>query len=333
MDPKLIAGLVERLGAQTRVEGSTLRAIVQHGDAWLATRVRVEPVAEVFVATRPLDGFELGVRWGDRWRDPNVGDPVFDKLFALETNDETMMRAWLDDVSRKALLDSVYTFTSDEFSVVTLLPITAQRTWSYTLANDELVAAKGTAEHSVAPFLTAIMTACAIAGRSQRWAASYAEIARAIGGSAASEVEIGGVPVISATRSAIDVTMRLVRRADTEDRLRTIVSAPRIGEGRLALWNEDLRKAARPAFPDGKRFPLELDGHWLRASDERTAKKLDDATKKLVVAARPAVIVIDASSVDVWFDGALADVTRIDTAVALAAHLAVDAIAPQGPYR
>lgn len=334
MDAKLVSKLAERLGDKTRVEGSTLRAIVQHGDAWLATRVRIAPVAEVFVATRALDGFELAVRWGDRWRDSDVGDADFDRLFSIETNDEPMLRAWLDDVSRRALLASVYSYTSDEVSMVALQQTVAQRTWSYTLANNELVAAKGTAEHDADRFMTAITTACAIAARSQRWAASYAEIARTIGGNAAGEVEIGGGPVLAATRFAIDVTMRLVRRSDRgEHRLRTIVSAPRIGDGRLALWNTDLRRTALPAFPDGKRFPIELEGYSLRASDERTATKLDATTKKLVIAARPAVVVIDADSVDLWFDGALADATRIDTAVALAAHLAIDAHAPQGPYR
>ena len=55
--------------------------------------------------------------------------------------------------------------------------------------------------------------------------------------------------------------------------------------------------------------------------------------RKLVAATQPAAVVIDADSVDVWFEGALDEYARIDTAIALAARLAVDAIAPQGPYR
>ena len=330
MNQQLVRDLAVALGDKTRVEGSTLRAVVQHGDAWLSTRVRTEPVAEVFVATRALDGFELSIRWGDRWRDPDVGDRTFDAAFGLTTNDEALMRAWLDDTSRAALLASTYAYESDTLSLEA-----RARTWTYELANDELVVTKGGAEADAARFVVAVRTACAVAARSQRWAAAYADVARKLGGSAASEVNIGGDPVITATRSAIEVTMRIVRREPTSsDRLRTVVSAPRIGEGRLALWHDDgLPKAARPALPDGARFPLELGAYQLRASDLRAANKLDDATKKLVVAARPAVVRIDADSVDLWFDGALSDLAQIDVAIALAAHLAVDAIAPQGPYR
>lgn len=334
MNLQLVLDLVAELGEKARTEGGTVRAIVQHGDAWLSTRVRTDPVAEVFVTTRALDGFELAIRWGDRWRDPDVGDVTFDRAFALETNDEPLMRAWLDETSRAALLASAYAYESNDLSLSTMQAMAATRTWTYELANDELVVTKGAAETDAGRFAVAVRTACAIAARSQRWASAYADIARQIGGTAAGEVNIGGEPVLGATRSAIDVTMRLVRRAPgTSDRLRTIVSATRIGEGRLALWNDDLPRSARPALPDGERFALELGDYKLRASDARAANKLDDATKKLVVAARPAVVCIDADSVDVWFDGALSEVAQIDTAIALAAHLAVDAIAPQGPYR
>jgi len=318
------------LGEKTRIAGNMLHAIVQHGDAWIPTRVRTAPVAEVFVATRALDGFELSIRWGDRWRDPDVGDEVFDRAFSLETNDQVLMRAWLDDESRAALLASAYAYESDDISLATMQAMAATRTWTYELANDELVVTKGGGENDVDRFMTAIETACTIAARSQRWASACAEIARKIGGTAASEVNIGGDPVITATRSAIDVTMRFVRRTGSVDRLRTVVRAPRIGDGRLALWNHD---EARPEFSGGSKFPLELGPYRLRASDERAARKIDDVAKKLVVAARPSAVVIDADSVDLWFEGALADHGQIDTAVALAAHLAVDAIAAQGPYR
>ena len=332
MDIKLVLELVAELGEKARNEAGTVRAIVQHGDAWLSTRVRTDPVAEVFVTTRALDGFELSIRWGDSWRDPDVGDRTFDSEFSLATNDKPLMRAWLDQTSRAALLASAYTYESDDIALSTMQAMTATRTWTYEIANDEIVATKGASETSASRIALAVRTACAVAARSQRWAAEYADIARKLGGSAAGEVNIGGDPVISATRSAIDVTMRLVRRESTSsDRLRTVISAPRIGEGRLALWNDDLPKSARPALPDGARFAAALP-YQLRASDERRAK-LDDATKKLVLAARPAVVRIDADSVDLWFDGALSDLAQIDTAIALAAHLAVDAIAPQGPYR
>lgn len=326
MDKRFAHELAARLGDKARVEGEYVRAIVQHGDAWLATRIRISPVAEVFVTTRPLEGFTLSIKWGDRWLDSDVGDPTFDDAFAVETNDETLMRAWLDAEARAALLGSVYTFESTSMPLSDLLPTIASRTWSYELANDELLAVKGSVEQNIEKFLVAIRTACAVAARSQRWAAAYAEIARKLGGHAASEV-VFGEPLMTVTRSAIDVTLRLVRRTAKVERLRTVVSAPRIGDGRLALWAEGAGKF------DGKKFDSKIGGYQLRASDERAAAKIDDMAKKLVAATQPASVVIDADSVDVWFEGALDEHARIDTAIALAARLAVDTIAPQGPYR
>src|SRR5688572_25033414 len=111
----LLAGLLQELepqlpDARMRVEGDVLRATSRHGDAWFATRSRVAPFAEVFVALRPIDGFELAIRWGDRYRDPEVGDVAFDELFGIATNDVALMRAWLDEVARQALVASAYEY-------------------------------------------------------------------------------------------------------------------------------------------------------------------------------------------------------------------------------
>jgi hypothetical protein len=153
-------------------------------------------------------------RWGDRWRDPDTGDPAFDGAFALSTNDEPLMRAWLDDESRRALLASTYEFETAESLLYEVGDPTriARRTWTYELANDELVATKGAFEGDPERFMVAIRTACTIGARSQRWAAEYAELARSVGAHAASEIELGGAPVLTATRSSIEVAMQLVRK-------------------------------------------------------------------------------------------------------------------------
>ncbi len=332
LDKQLVGGLAARLGEKTRVEGTILHAIVQQGDSWVPTRVRTEPVAEVFVATRALDGFELAIRFGDRWRDPDVGDPTFDDAFALETNDVPLMRAVLDDAARDAILASIYSYPhEDPFTGRVQL---VQRTWNYDLAADQLVITKGSRETDVEHYMRFVVAGCTLAARAQRWASEYAKVAREIGGTAAAEVEIGGAPVISVTRSAVDVAVRLVRRIGDAARLRTIVSAPRIGsEGTLSLVNDDLPKAARPPLPDGERRHLELGDYKLRASSDDAAAKVSELAKKLIAVAQPAVIVVDVDSVDVWFDGAPCERTRLDAAVALVAQLAVDAIAAQGPYR
>jgi len=340
VDRQLIGALAKELGTTTKVEGDVLRAVVQQGDAWLATRIRTEPVAEVFVITRPLDGFELAIRWGDRWRDPDVGDVAFDTAFGLTTNDEPLMRAWLDDTSRAALLASAYASQADDTAYDHVIDQVTGRTavmhaWSYELGNDQLAATKGSRERRPDRYMTAIKTACTVAARSQRWAAEYAEVARQLGGTAAPEVEIGGGPIMSITRSAIDVTVRMLRRNGRgDDRLRTVISAPRVGDGRLGLWNDHWSKGDLPKnVDDGEKFPLELGEYRLRASSKEAAAKIDDLAKKLLAVAQPVAVVVDADSVDLWFEGALAAFDRLDTAVALAAKLAVDAIAPQGPYR
>ena len=331
MDKQLIGGLAAALGEKTRIEGSMLHAIVQRGDAWLAARVRTDPFAEIFIATRPLDGFTLSIHWGDRWRDPDVGDVMFDNTFGLQTNDQPLMRAFLDGTSRDALMASIYTFSELD---ALLQPKQVQRTWTYELENDQLVVTKGSRELDVDLFMRAILCGCTLAGRSQRWATEYTEAARLIGGRVAAEVQIGGDPVLTTVRSAVDASVRIVRRTARAERLRTVVAAERIGgEGSLSVVCDQLPKDARPDLPDGDRQPLELGDYRLRASSRDAATKLDELAKKLVGIAQPAVIVMGLDDVEVWFDGAPTEPARLDAAVALVARLAVDAVAARGPYR
>jgi hypothetical protein len=342
----LVADLTGRLGEKVRVEGTTLQATVRQGDAWFATRIRTEPVAELYVTTRALDGFELSVRWGDRWRDPEVGEDTFDGAFGLATNDEPLMRSWLDEPARRALLDSIYTFQVDDLSYSESLGLrpgdrgwqpaaTGQRTWTYELRDDELAVTKGSSERNAERFMRAIVTACTVAARSQRWAAEYAVLARSLGGSAASELELGGKPIIMAARDGVGVSIRVLRRvAGGVGRLRTLVSAPRAqGSGTLSLVDQDFPRTARPALPDGSRHPLELASYQLRASSPEMAAKLDETTRKLVMLARPGALTLDASAVELWLDGAPMEHARLDAAVVLVTRCAIDAIAVQGPYR
>src|SRR5689334_3840962 len=95
---------------KVRVEQGVIHAMLHAGDAWFPVRARVSPFAEVFVALRPMDDFELEIKWTDRFRDPDVGDPVFDDAFGLTTNDVELMRMWLDAPARAALLGSPYAY-------------------------------------------------------------------------------------------------------------------------------------------------------------------------------------------------------------------------------
>jgi hypothetical protein len=212
----------------------------------------------------------------------------------------------------------------------------SKRTWTYELANDEIVVTKGTVEADPKRIATAMATGCALAGRSARWAREYAELARQLGGRARSEVELGGQPAITASRSAIDVSLSLLRRlpGESRGRLRTLVTAKRVGhhdERTFSLVDETAVRTMVPPLPKGDRRDVELASYRLRSSEDEFA--LDELAKKLVVAARPSVVVADLDSIDIWYDGAPMEHARLDAAFALAAHLAVGNAAAQGPYR
>ena len=319
-------------GVKIRTERDLVHAIVRSGESWFAVRGRTAPFAELFVIARPLDGFEATIRWGDRIRDPELGDPEFDAAFGLTTNDVPLMRALFDDVMRRAMFDSIYEFRED----VELVPVARRRTWTYELRNDEIAATKGSFEHDPRRFATAIHTACAIAARAQRWAAEYAAIARTIDAIAAPEVQLGGEPVLTATRRAVELDVRLLRRAAASDegRLRTVIGARRINLGgdTLSLVHRDLPRAARPELPGGKAARCDLEGYALRrsAGSDRT---IDAPTRKLLGLARPGALVVGLERIELWFDGAMMDRERLDTGLELVGRWAVDGIEPSGPYR
>jgi hypothetical protein len=329
------------------VFGSTVRrddvwahTVVRSDNGFFTTRVRTNPVAELFVTPRALDGFTLTLR-GERIK---PGAEFADAL-TMATNDHALAHVWLDDIARRALLDSAYEFETEDYRVLDALVVNpaafdrpqviARRIWTYELANDELVVSKGSAEGRPERIATALQTACTIVSRCRRWAAAYGDIARTIGADARAEVELGGPPVITSNRYPVEVTLSLLRRLPGEKtgRLRTLVTAKRIGlqnETSWSLVDEAASRTMIPPLPTGTRIPFELEPYRLRAPE---GTELDELTKKLVVAARPSVVVADADSIDVWFDGAPMEVERLDPAFALAAHLAVGHAVPQGPYR
>jgi hypothetical protein len=326
--------------AQVRQDERGLRTLVCSDGAYFTTRIRVDPVAEVFIATRPLDGFELALRWNG-----GTSSSEFHHAFAMTTNDDEMSRLWLDDHGRRALLDSATTSTIDEvsFGQAGLAfgdpffadTTSVRRTWTYEIANDELVVTKGGTEFDPNRIAIAVRTGCALAGRSQRWARQYADLAVRLGVTARTDLEIGGKPIITAVRQGLDVGLHLIRRVADEKtgRLRTLISARRVSqdERTLSIVDEHAVRAAVPPVPKGGRRDFELEGYRLRTSDAAT--KLDELAKKLVAAARPIAVVADLDSIDVWFDGAPLEHERLDPAFALAAHLAIGSAAQSGPYR
>ena len=49
-------------GSEVRADAAGTHTLVRSGDAFFTARIRTSPVAELFVTTRALDGFELKLR-------------------------------------------------------------------------------------------------------------------------------------------------------------------------------------------------------------------------------------------------------------------------------
>lgn len=338
---ELITVLEEVFGSPARRDDRGIHAVIRSDGAFVPARIRTTPVAELFVTTRALDGFTLSIKWADR-------DPAtFESAFSIDTNDQPLADLFLDATSRHALLDSIYEYQSEDVSLSEAIgipkgafgwrpPATAKRAWTYELASNEIAATKGGIEHQSDKITRALTCACALAARSTRWAGEYAVLARELGGgSTRSEVDLGGPPVFTLARNAVDVSLRVLRTLpDAKAHLRTAISAQRVSPdaSSICVYDAELPKSARPPLPAGGKRSIALAGYKLRASEAEPAL-VDELAIKLIGIAKPAAAIVDADSADVWFDGAPLDRERIDAAIELAARWAVGTVALSGPYR
>ena len=100
----------------------------------------------------------------------------------------------------------------------------------------------------------------------------------------------------------------------------------------LALVSErSARRTMVPPLPDGSRRDFGIEDYRMRSTSEES--QLDDLAQKQLVAARPAAVIADLDSIDVWYDGAPLDPVQLDAAFALTAHLAIGNAQQAGPYR
>lgn len=336
MDVDLATAFESHFGLQVRRDGAWIHALIEADGGFFNARVRNDPVAELFVTPCKLDGFELVLR-GERMR----ADATFETALNASTNDHELARLWFDAPARQQVLDSAYEYHLSESYLEGLAPdelfrgTPVRRIWTYELAHDELIATKGTFEGQPEQFVLALVTACTIAARPRRWALEYAELARRLGAECRTEVELGGAPVVTTARGTTEVSLSLVRRLPGErtGRLRTLITSRRVGlhdERTFSLIDRSASRTMIPPLPEGDRRGFGVEDYRLRASSE---VELDELATKQLVAARPSVVVADADSIDVWFDGAPTDLDRLQAAFALAGHLAVGNAAPQGPYR
>src|SRR4051812_47462970 len=210
----------------------------------------MQPIASVVVALPCTDGFELALRWNDRWINGD-GAPraaSFDDSFLVETNDVALAGVWLDHDVRSGLLASRYvSSTVAERNTALLL---RDGRWIHQACNDGVSAVRAEPESSADRMGDMLAASLLLATRPARWARSFALVATALGGRPAERIEVGGKPALRVRRHGVEVSVRVVRRLGPGDpgRLRTVIGAHRIASGgeTLSLISEGLPRAARP---------------------------------------------------------------------------------------
>ena len=319
MDPLHLAIGQRFGGSRARVVGARVDAEVALEGVWYRARLEMAPHARVAVALPSTDGFELVVRWSDRWA--NDGDPrgaTFDDSFLVETNDLALAGVWLDHEAREGLLASRYVAGPNRRSQTAVL--FRDGAWTHEVSSDEVSATRLAGEASSGRMTDMLMASLVLASRPARWARAFAAVARAVGGEAAERVEVGGKPALRVRRRGADVLVHVVRRLGPGDpgRLRTMVGAHRHGSGgeTLSLIAEGLPRAAWPPAP--------ISGGGALSIDARAAQLLD--------AARASAVHVRPHDVEIAFDGALADPVRLGAAIELAARWATGP-GSAGPYR
>src|SRR5262245_46709616 len=142
----------------------------------------MQPFASVVVGLPCTDGFELSLRWNDRWTNGD-GAPraaSFDDSFLVETNDLALAGVWLDHDARSALLASRYVSGNRPLHTTALLLPDAR--WVHQVSNDEVSARRRDAEPSVQRMADMLAASLLLATRPVRWARAFARIALALGG-------------------------------------------------------------------------------------------------------------------------------------------------------
>lgn len=307
-------------GARCELAGDVVHADLPVDGAWYHARLAMQPVASVAVGLPSTDGFELTVRWNDRWANGD-GAPraaSFDDTFLVETNDLALAGVWLDRDARSGLLASRYVSRARAERKTAVLLRDAR--WVHQVSSDEVSARRPEAERSEHRMADMLAASLLLASRPVRWARAFSRVATALGGRSAARIEVGGKPALRVRRHDVDVNVHVVRRLGPGDpgRLRTVIGAHRIASGgeTLSLISEGLPRAAWPPPADPSAGTL--------AIDPRAAALLD--------AARPSSSVVRPHDVEIAFDGAVIDLDRIGAAIELAAWWACDARA-MGPYR
>ena len=168
-------------GARVSQHGPRTDAELQFDGTMYRARLEMDPAARVIVNMPSTDGFELVLRWNDRWTnstEPRAAN--FDDSFLVETNDLALAGVWLDREAREALLASRYVSTKQAERDTALL--IRDGAWIHEVSNDEVCARRRGTESSTERMADMLLVSLLLAARPVRWAKAFAGLGRAIGG-------------------------------------------------------------------------------------------------------------------------------------------------------
>ena len=178
-------------GARGELVGEVVHADVPIDGTWYRARLAMQPSASVVVALPCTDGFELTLRWNDRWANGD-GAPraaSFDDSFLVETNDFALAGVWLDHDARSGLLASRYVSSLRPERKTAVLLRDAR--WVHQVSNDEVYARRADPEWSEHRMADMLMASLQLASRPVRWAGAFARVAAALGGRSAARRRAG----------------------------------------------------------------------------------------------------------------------------------------------
>jgi len=168
--PHALHHAIERRFAGSRGElvGEVVHADIPIDGVWYRARLAMQPIASVVVALPCTDGFELTLRWNDRWANGD-GAPraaSFDDSFLVETNDFALAGVWLDHDARSGLLASRYVSSQLAEHKTALLLRDAR--WVHQVSHDEVYARRPDGEPSGDRMADMLMASLLLASRPVR---------------------------------------------------------------------------------------------------------------------------------------------------------------------
>jgi hypothetical protein len=252
-------------------------------------------------------------------QDIQVGDPLFDDLFMVKSNDEALCRAWLNAGARQALL--------------------AAAAYSFALKDGEVTATRVGLERDPELFAAAMRATAALAAGGRALLGGWRAAAAALGAQARglASALAPGESALEWESRGVHVTFELAQDDlggvfQRSTRSYTRVRARHRGEGEVFALYSGAPPHPAQALPKAALEDAGLAARYeLRAEDaSRAALRLGAAASRLARLS-PLAVLSDAQFVSVLVDGVLSDPEAFRLAGELAAALA--AAPTSGPYR